>query len=63
MTKDKVSLIGYSEGTAVSTYALSIEPDYFEERVRRVIMLAPTIYFKHNKQPGLQNAANKMYII
>ena len=52
---DKISIIGFSEGTTTSFYALSDEPEYFESKIDLFIALAPTIYFKHMKHEKLRN--------
>ena len=41
----KITLMGYSEGTTTSFYALATDPEYFESRVKLFVALAPTIYF------------------
>lgn len=43
----KLSLIGYSQGTTTMMYAMSQDPDYYAERVNLAVALAPAIFFNH----------------
>jgi len=53
----KMTLIGYSEGTTTSFYALSEDPDYFEDKVNLFVALAPTINFKQMGEDNLRDLA------
>ena len=41
----KISLLGYSQGTTVSFYALAEDPDFYKDRIDLFVALSPTIYF------------------
>ena len=42
--KNKVNLVGYSQGTAQIFYGMAKNQDYFAERVSRFVALAPCIW-------------------
>lgn len=53
----KVTLIGFSEGTSTSVFALSEYPEYFHEKVDLFVGLATVIYLKHTNEPILERLA------
>lgn len=56
-TQAKVTLFGFSEGTIVSLYGLVEKADYFRDKVKLFVALAPTIYFTHVHNKHLSEVA------
>jgi predicted esterase len=47
----KIIIIGYSQGTTVSTYALATQPDYFKDKVSLFVAIGPSVFFKQAQEP------------
>lgn len=52
--KSKISLVSYSEGTMASFYAMSEDPQYFDQNLNLFVALAPTIYLKNAGNPSIR---------
>ena len=44
--KEKITIMGYSQGGAQIFYALSTNHDWFVDKVHRFVALAPCHYFR-----------------
>lgn len=53
--------MGYSQGSAVGTWAVNVEPDYYAKKLKLFVALAPTVMFSHCKEPSLITAANNKH--
>ena len=57
--KEKVMLIGYSQGTTVATFGLSELPNYFDKKVSLFIALAPSVLFKNSTEPSYKSMSKE----
>ena len=46
----KITLIGYSQGSTVSTYALADDIEFYKKHVSLYIAIAPSIQFKYSEE-------------
>lgn len=58
----KISLVGYSEGTTSSFFAAAEDPEYFEKNVKIFVAMAPVVYLKHAGSPLLRKVASESMI-
>jgi pimeloyl-ACP methyl ester carboxylesterase len=54
--------IGYSQGTTIGTWALNADPEYFDQRFKLFVALAPTVLFEHMGEEELKQLANSEVI-
>lgn len=59
----KITLLGYSQGTTVISFGLASKPEYFDQKVKLFVALAPTILFKSSLEPGLKALADQKWIM
>ena len=53
-SKEKITLIGYSQGTTTTFYAMAEDSAFFKSKINIFIGLAPTIYFANAKEERIQ---------
>jgi lysosomal acid lipase/cholesteryl ester hydrolase len=56
-SQGKLFMFSYSLGTTSSMYGMWKLKEFYEQRVKMLVLLAPTIEFKFIKEPVLANAA------
>lgn len=58
----KLMLIGYSQGTTISMYALAENPQYYNERVSFLAALGPALLFENSNEPILKALAKETWL-
>ena len=60
--KRKITMIGFSQGTTVSTFGLATFPNYFDKKVNLFVAITPAIQFKFSKEPDILAATNLIWL-
>ena len=60
---NKIILFGYSQGTTVSTYALATNSDFFADKVKLFVALAPAVLFKNSNEPSFKALSSQQWIM
>lgn len=59
--KDKVSLIGYSQGTTIVAASLALHPTFWKQNSNIAVLIGPAILFKYSKEPTFVSLSKNLW--